>query len=374
MHASPQIETLRFIPRERSPFFTTVRSRVEAYFQEKKIAKTANTEMVVKTIVLLGTYLITYGVLVSGAFPVWVLWVNAAIMGASVAGIGMSIMHDANHGAYSRSAKVNEWVGYSLNLAGGAVFNWKLQHNILHHTYTNISTHDEDVKNRAVLRFSPNGLVKPFHRFQFVYAFLFYGLITLYWVLAKDLVQLQLFKRIGVNRNSPRENTILFWKITFIKIAYLTAFMVGPVYFGGLSIGLTIGLFVFMHFVAGIILTLVFQLAHTVEGTDHPLPNEDNVIAEDWAIHQLKTTKNFSRNNRLLSWYLGGLNYQVEHHLFPKICHVHYPAISHIVKATAEEFGIPYQENPDFLTALKSHVRYLKELGELPSWNDAIAG
>lgn len=374
MQASATIETLRFIPRDRSPFFTTVRSRVEAYFHEQKISKTANTEMVVKTLVLLGGYFLTYSLLVAGVLPTWALWLNAAFMGAFVAGIGMSIMHDANHGAYSRSPKVNEWVGYTLNLCGGVVYNWKLQHNILHHTYTNISTHDEDVKNRAVLRFSPNGLAKPFHRFQYIYAFVFYGLITLYWVLAKDLVQLQLFKRIGVNRNSEAENRALFWKITFVKVLYLFAFMVVPVWLGGIGIGLNIGLFLFMHFVAGIILTLVFQLAHTVEGTDHPLANEEGIIPEDWAIHQLRTTKNFSRNNRILSWYLGGLNYQVEHHLFPKICHVHYPAISHIVKATAEEYGIPYQENPDFLTALRSHIRYLKELGELPGWNDAIAG
>jgi linoleoyl-CoA desaturase len=117
----------------------------------------------------------------------------------------------------------------------------------------------------------------------------------------------------------------------------------------------------------------VFQLAHTVEETSHPLPNENGIIENDWAIHQLNTTVNFSRNNKLLSWYVGGLNFQVEHHLFPRICHVHYPEIAPIVKQTAEEFGIPYLEQQYFSKALKSHFAALERFGRLPHPDEIFA-
>jgi len=121
-----------------------------------------------------------------------------------------------------------------------------------------------------------------------------------------------------------------------------------------------------MHAIAGFILALVFQLAHTVEGTSHPLPNEVGVIENDWAMHQLITTANFSRRNKLVSWYVGGLNFQVEHHLFPYISHVHYPELAEIVKSTAEEFGVPYLENRTFSGAVASHFAFLYQLGQKP--------
>jgi linoleoyl-CoA desaturase len=131
--------------------------------------------------------------------------------------------------------------------------------------------------------------------------------------------------------------------------------------------------FVLMHAVSGIVLTVVFQLAHTVEGTEHPLPDEHGTLENSWAIHQMLTTVNFSPNNRWLSWYVGGLNYQIEHHLFPNICHVHYPALAPIVRQTAAEFGIPYLQNDTFGQALKSHINLLHRLGRLPAANEAIA-
>jgi linoleoyl-CoA desaturase len=128
-----------------------------------------------------------------------------------------------------------------------------------------------------------------------------------------------------------------------------------------------------MHFFGGLILSFVFQLAHTVEGTDHPLPDETGTINNEWAIHQMTTTVNFSRKNRLISWYVGGLNFQVEHHLFPRICHIHYPKIADIVKTTATEYKVPYMENNSFFSAIKSHFATLKRLGKLPDLNEIMA-
>ena len=140
----------------------------------------------------------------------------------------------------------------------------------------------------------------------------------------------------------------------------------------GIPVSYVITGFFIMHFAAGIILTVVFQMAHTVEGTAHPLPDEHGNIENSWAIHQMHTTVNFSHGNKFLTWYLGGLNYQVEHHLFPRICHVHYPALAPIVKKTAAEFGIPYLENKTFADAFQSHMNTLKKFGRLPDINEAI--
>jgi linoleoyl-CoA desaturase len=293
-------------------------------------------------------------------------------MGFSLAGIGMSVMHDANHGAYSSSHKANYWLGHSLNLLGGSVFNWKLQHNLLHHTYTNIINLDDDIDDKLVLRFSPHTNVKWYHKLQYVYAFFFYGILTLYWALLKDFVQFSKYTKDGVNKNTAAQNRITFLKIVFSKVAYFFIFIGLPLMVG-IPLGQVVTGFLLMHFIAGLVLTVIFQLAHTVEGTTHPLPNNEGTLENNWAVHQLNTTVNFSRDNKFLSWYLGGLNYQVEHHLFPTICHVHYPEVSKIVKATAEEYGIPYLENKTFGDALNSHIRTLKRFGKLPDINEALA-
>jgi linoleoyl-CoA desaturase len=282
-------------------------------------------------------------------------------------------MHDANHGAYSSNQNVNYWLGHTLNLMGGSVFNWKLQHNVMHHTYTNIVHYDDDIEDKLILKFNPHTKVRWFHKLQIVYAFLFYGILTLYWAALKDFVQFNKYTKQGVNPNSPAQNKITLLKIFLIKVFYFGIFFGVPVYVSGIPFLQILTGFLVMQFIAGIILTTVFQLAHTVEGTTHPVPNENYTIENNWAIHQLNTTVNFSRSNKFVSWYVGGLNYQVEHHLFPNICHVHYPEISKIVKSTAEEYGIPYLENPTFMQALKSHLAMVVKFGKLPSLNEAIA-
>jgi linoleoyl-CoA desaturase len=120
--------------------------------------------------------------------------------------------------------------------------------------------------------------------------------------------------------------------------------------------------FVAMNIAEGLVLGLVFQLAHVVEDTEIRHAT-NNSIEDAWAIHQLKTTANFAPTNKLANFLCGGLNLQVEHHLFPKICHVHYRKLSVIVRQTAREFNLPYHENRSFLSALRSHYLFLKRLG-----------
>jgi linoleoyl-CoA desaturase len=365
-------QQVKFIDKNKTQFYSILKKRVDQYFVENKISKHANTAMVLKTFILLFSYYFPFVLLLSFTPNLGISLVLWSIMGISLAGIGMSVMHDANHGAYSSNKNINYLVGHTLNLVGGSVFNWKLQHNILHHTYTNITHLDDDISDRLVLKFSPHTKLKRFHRFQWLYAFFFYGLLTFYWAVAKDFIQFYQFTKNGVNSASKKQNVFILSKIIGVKIFYFALILIMPVFLFHIPFVHVLLGFLLMHFFAGIILTTVFQLAHTVEHTHHPMPSAEGIIENDWAIHQLNTTVNFSPNNKLLSWYVGGLNYQIEHHLFQKISHVHYPAISKIVKQTAKEYGVKYLENKTFFSALNSHISYLKELGKLPNLHNAI--
>jgi len=365
-------DKVKFVAPEKSLFFSVLKKRVDQYFIDNQLSRYATKGMVVKTIVLLSLYFLPFfAILVfQPSFTVSLfLWF---LMGFGVSGIGMSIMHDANHGAYSKNPKINKWLGYTIYFAGGGVSNWKWQHNLLHHTYTNVVPMDEDIRDRGVVKLSPHVVARFVHQFQWIYAFFFYSLMTLYWVIFKDFSQYFSFIGSGINSQSKAENRSMFVQLILLKVVYFGILLGLPILVFGLPAQQIIIGFLVMHFTSGLLLTVIFQLAHTVEGTQHPLVEENNTIAKDWAIHQLETTVNFSPNNRWLSWYIGGLNYQIEHHLFPKICHVHYPKIAPIVKQTAAEFGIAYLENPSFEKALKSHVSALKRFGRLPSPVEAI--
>lgn len=353
----------RFVPKDKTVFFSTLQKRVNDYFKENNISKHANGVMVTKTVVLLLSFVLPVLMINLLSFKPWAVLTLFSLMGFALAGIGMSIMHDANHGAYSRNVNVNKWLGYSLNLIGGMVFNWKLQHNVLHHTYTNVHAVDDDIANKLILRFSPHSEVKKVHRFQYIYVFFFYAILTLYWFIAKDFIQYFKYQREGTNRFTKKENRSYFISMVFLKLLFFTYMIVLPVTINGYSWGLIIVGFILMQAIGGLVLGVVFQLAHSVEEAEFPLPNESNVIENEWAIHQMDTTVNFARNNKLLSWYVGGLNFQVEHHLFPHVCHVHYPEISKIVEETAKEFNIPYRCAPSIKDAVLSHINMLKKFG-----------
>jgi linoleoyl-CoA desaturase len=351
----------------RSDFFTTVNQRVNEYFKSKNISRYGNGWMVFKTICMYAIYTTPYILIMTGTVTnIWLMYLLCMIMGMGMAGIGLSVMHDANHGGYSNKPWLNNLVGYSLNLVGGNAFNWKVQHNVLHHTYTNIHDVDEDISPRGVLRMTPYGEWKAIHRFQHIYAWFIYGLLTLVWVVSKDFMRLIKYQREGLVKKQKASITtewiiLIVSKILYISYIIVLPAIILPVTWWQIAIG-----FISMHYLAGFILAIIFQPAHVIDGTEYPMPDENGKMENTWAIHQLLTTTNFANNNRVLSWYVGGLNYQVEHHLFPNICHIHYRNISSIVKQTAEEFGLPYKSQPTFIGALISHGKLLKQLGVRP--------
>lgn len=352
--------------RTKLDFSSTLNKRVNAYFKTNNINRTGNTEMVVKTVFMFLLYLVPYALIVSGLITGWPLLAMAVIMSFGLGGIGLSVMHDANHGAYSKKIWLNTLVGYSLNLIGANAFNWKMQHNVLHHTYTNVEGEDEDIISRGILRLTPHTRWKVIYKFQHIYAWFIYGLMTLSWMFAKDFARLIKYHKNGLAKKH-KASIVKEWiiliatKAFYIGYIFIIPLMFTPLLWWQILLGIGI-----MHYIAGFMLSIIFQPAHIIDCTEFPLPNGEHMLENNWAVHQLLTTTNFGNKNDWFSWYIGGLNFQIEHHLFPNICHVHYRKIASIVKATAIEFELPYHNANSFMSALRGHARLLKQLGLKP--------
>lgn len=359
-----QTERVKFARDRDTEFARTLNARVNAYFKDRNLSRHANGAMVLKTVILVSLYLVPLVLMLSGVVTQAAAVITCfLLMGVGIAGIGMAVMHDANHGAYSDDARVNAFVGHLLNLIGGSAENWKVQHNILHHTYTNIEGLDADIKTFPMMRFSPFAKRRAIHRWQHIYAWFFYGLMTVSWVFLKDFKQLVDYHRSGMTNSYSTGFWLVVLRVLLLKTVYLTVTLALPIMLLPVPWQVTLGGFFLMHFIGGLILGMVFQSAHIMEVCDFPLPDGEQQMADGWHVHQLRTTTNFAPHNRVVNWYVGGLNFQVEHHLFPRICHVHYPAIAPIVRSTCEEYGIPYNSIPTFTGAVLGHGSMLRELG-----------
>jgi linoleoyl-CoA desaturase len=356
-----QTTRIRFPKPGAEQFIPEVKERVAAYFAETGRSTKADLPMVLKTVLLLSVTFGSYALILTNAFSPWTMLGLAVLMGVGMAGIGFSIAHDALHGAYSSNPRINRVLGFTFDLLGANGYMWKITHNVIHHTYTNIHGVDEDLTVSPLLRLSPGSRRYWFHRYQHVYGWLAYGLATINWIFAKDYQQF-LKKDIGPYQNKkhpPKEIAIL----VVMKLVCYAYMIVVPLLVLDLAWWQFVIGFLAMHMTAGIILGVIFQLAHVVEDTEYPLPDAGGSMEHTWLIHEMATTANFAPQNRVLSWYVGGLNYQIEHHLFPQICSTHYPAIAPLVRETALKYGVPYHCAPTLRAAIGSHYRILKQLG-----------
>tara|TARA_A100001011_G_C14172961_1_gene783370 strand:+ start:50 stop:1111 length:1062 start_codon:yes stop_codon:yes gene_type:complete len=344
-------------------FITSLRHEVNAYFSQNKITKKANFNMYSKCILMLLIYLAPYLLMVLGVVDNSLFWLSWFIMGLGMAGIGMCIMHDGNHHAFSKHKIINKITGFTLQILGGTYKNWKIQHNQLHHTYPNMINHDPDVSPIKLLRFSPDSEYKKIYKYQFIYAWFLYGLMTFSFATIKEFKQLIEWKINGVVTIIQYRQLML--ELIGWKIMYYCFVLVIPILTLQISFLEWFGLFFIMHFVAGFLLAIVFQTAHIMPDCQH-LKFSQKPDSNTWAVNQLLTTSNYSPNNKLFSWLIGGLNYQIEHHLFPGICHVHYANISNIVKRTADAYNLPYNCQKTFLQALIAHGKMLYYLGQSP--------
>jgi linoleoyl-CoA desaturase len=316
--------------------------------------------MYAKTGVIVAALAALYVLLVFGASAWWQAALLSVGLGIAVAAVGFNIQHDGGHGAYSRRGWVNRLMAFTLDLIGGSSYIWARKHNVLHHTHTNVAGHDEDIELGVLARFSPEQRRYRLHRFQQLYMWPLYGVIVPKWHFYDDWVQL-IVGRIGSHK-LPRPQGLDLVQFVVGKLAWLTLAFIVPLMLH--PVPAVIGCYLIAAATTGIILSVVFQLAHVVEETQFPAPcAETGRIATPWAVHQVETTADFARDNRLLSWFVGGLNFQIEHHLFPRICHVHYPKIARIVEKTCRRYGIEYRAFPTVASAVRSHYRWLRAMG-----------
>jgi linoleoyl-CoA desaturase len=346
-------------PSVKQSFHVELKKRINDYFESSGRSLTGNKQLYIKAGILFTAFVGLYIHLVFFTpSNIWAI-LECILLGLVVAGIGFNIMHDGAHGSFSKYKWVNNIAAFSLNLLGGSSFMWNVKHNVIHHAYTNIDGVDDDIDIQPWMRMSSTQPKLKMHKYQHFYFWFLYSMLYILWVFVLDY-QKYFKRKIGdmpLKRMTAWDH-IVFWGF---KVIYLFLFFLVPFYTVGF-VPTILGFLIF-SVVAGFILSIVFQLAHTVEHTHFPVPQESGKLDDEWAIHQLKTTANFAPKNKLISWLVGGLNYQIEHHLFPKISHVHYPAIRKIIKQACSEFNVPYTEYKKMSQAVISHVLFLKQMG-----------
>jgi len=344
-------------------FSKTLNQRVSQYFKERAIDPKAGQTMVLKTILLVTVYAgIYFLILFGGISNLFILFFLWALLGFGQSVIGMSIMHDTVHGAYSNKRFVNLLLQVPIIAIGVEPLIWKIEHNVLHHTYPNVEGIDQDIHPRYVFRFSAHQPRKWYHAYQHIYATFVYGLLIIEWITVKDFVKVIKYQRMGFF-TSYQQSISIALIILVKKLLFYGIFLFLPLYLLPFSPLLIVAMFLTMLVVAGISMTIVFQLAHVVAAA-HFENDTSNLAEKNWHVHQLETTCDFAHHNTGLSYLIGGLNYQIEHHLFPHMCHVHYPAIAIIVQETAAEFGVPYHYEASFWGAIKAHYGHLRTLGK----------
>ena len=341
-------------------FHTELKKRVQSYFAEAGKPFTGEEKIYTKAGILAASFLFLFTHLVFFTPAIGWALLECVLLGFVVAAIGFNIMHDGAHGSFSKYKWLNNVAALSLNILGGSHFMWNMKHNVIHHAYTNIDGVDDDIDIKPWMRMSTTQPKYALHRYQHLYFWFLYAMLYIFWIFILDY-QKYFKRKIGAMplKKMSMSDHLVFWSF---KLVHLVLFVFLPIYTVGLVPWL-VGFTVFA-LVAGFTISIVFQLAHTVEHTHFPMPNEETGKLEDeWAVHQLKTTANFAPHSKLISWFVGGLNYQIEHHLFPKISHIHYPEIRRIIKQTCAEFNVPYIEYPKMRYAIASHVAFLKQMG-----------
>ena len=355
-----QAVTPKFLNVNKSNFHQELKKRVNNYFTDNNLKSTGDFSLHFKAILFWSLYIALYVHVVFFTPNLWIAFGESLIMGGLTAAIGFNVMHDGGHGSFSDSKFWNKIAAFSVNALGASAIMWNNKHNIIHHTYTNIDGIDDDIEIKPMLRMCATQKKYKIHRFQHIYVWFLYTQLLVIWVFATDYTKY--FKKkvgaVAIKKMSAFDH-FAFWTA---KIGYYFMMIALPIYMVGFVPWL-VG-FLSLAMFAGLILSVVFQLAHTVEETAFPERiGEGGNIEQEWAIHQIETTANFATKNKLVSWLVGGLNFQIEHHLFPRISHVHYPQISKIIKNTCDEFNVKYIEYKHMRQAIVSHAMHLKKMG-----------
>ena len=341
-------------------FRKTLNERIDAYLRDNGIPARDVPFMYLKTAFALVCWLGTYLLILLGHFPPLVNLVLCVVWAMAIAGVGFNVMHDASHDGFSDNPRINRLFSLSGELLGMSGFRWRTKHNIWHHTYTNIAGYDDDVETYGLMRLTPRAPWKPLFKVQVWYFPLVYSFIGFDFIM-RDFMMVLVGKS-DANHVYPQmgaTDKVIFWagKLFFVMVNIALPLLVFPWW------QVLIGFLVWM-LSAGLILSVFFQLAHinTEAAFAVPVGNPPH-IENEWAVHQVEATVDFAPHNWLVNMYTGGLNYQIEHHLLPHICHLNYPRLAPIVRATCEEFGVRYNCYPTWRAALASHWREVRLLG-----------
>jgi len=342
-------------------FQKTLKARVERYFQFTGRSQRDCWQMYLKTAIIFCWFIASYVLLVFAANAWWQSVPLAISLGLSMAAIGFNVQHDGNHKAYSRHSWINRIMAMSLDLLGGSSYTWNHKHNTIHHTYANIADQDDDINVGFFGRLAPTQRRLGIHRMQHYYLWLLYGLLPMKWHFLDDFYDVARGK-IGTHRFARPKGwslaNFIGGKVLFFSLAFVLPALFHPIW-------MVVVFYLLAFWVNGILISVVFQLAHVVEEAEFPLPDElTGKMPTHWAVHQVQTTVDFARNNWLLTWFLGGLNFQIEHHLFPKISHIHYPRISRLVEQACADFGLRYNTHRNFFAGVASHFRWLQRMGQ----------
>lgn len=344
-----------------SGFQRTLRERVDAYFASTRRKPRDCWQMYAKAATTLALLATTYLLMLFVPGPVWLTIFLAVLVGLAAAMVGFNVQHDGGHRAFSRHRLVNKLAALTLDMLGASSYVWARKHNTIHHSYTNITGHDDDIDVGPFGRLSPHQRRLKLHRLQHFYLWFLYGFLPMKWHLYDDFRSV-IVGRIGSTR-LPRPRGLELAILIGGKALFFTLALAIPMLL--LPWWLVLLCYAVASFVQGVVLSVVFQLAHCVEEAEFPMPRPDTHRIENcWAVHQIETTVDFAPRSRVLSWLVGGLNCQVEHHLFPQICHIHYPRLSRVVEDTCREFGVTYLKNNTLFDGIASHYRWLRRMGQ----------
>ncbi len=351
--------TSRYLPH--GPFFNELRKRVDAYFAASgRPANVTPPGMFLKTAVILSWWVGSWVLMVFVASNWWQSALACISLGLAMAGIGFSVQHDGGHTAYSKSKWVNQAMAFTLDLLGGSSYIWHWKHNVAHHANPNITGLDSDIDLRPLARMSPEQERRVGHRFQHLYIWGLYSFLAVKWHFYDDYLNL-LKGRVG-NQCFPFPKGWTLTKLVAGKLLFYTWAFVIPAFF--LPVWEVVLCYVVWSVTLSLTLAVTFQLAHCVEGTQFPKLDLGTDAKMEWSVHQVVTSANFGLGNPLITWYVGGLNYQIEHHLFPRTCSYRLPEIAPIVQRLCAEQGIPYTINTSTVGAIASHARWMRELGQ----------
>lgn len=356
------MEHIRF-QKETSGFYSELTSSIDQYFKVNKISYRANKQMLVKIAILFLIYCVGYFSIYLYKENTLVLFLTYSFIGAWSVLLGLNIGHDASHNAIFQKKSQNELLLYIFEMVGTNSYNWKNRHIGAHHAFPNVMDHDSDIQQTNLVKIFPKDKHQSFHAFQHLYMPFLYLFYILRWVVYRDFKDIGT-KKIGVfnNSNYPVKE---IYKMILSKIFYAFYMIVLPAVLLDYTLGDMLFAFFILTVSGSLVITMVLLSTHVGEDANFPEPDEKGFLPHSWSYHQVLTAADFGTGSWLLNQLFGGFNHHVIHHLFPNICHIHYPQLTPILKEVIQKHNMPYRHKKYLFSAMFSHFKLLFRNGKI---------